>query len=451
MKKLIVFSILLATFQSCSPDHHNTFITDEVFKLYSLKGREHQVQFEAVYLTQYSQISDLQDAKLQREIKQTTKFLFGPTTHRQIAGIQKGEKIIPHIEKAYLKANRVAVPYTYRGVWLIDQEFLTRTSLIIPVPLSEKDLRTSLWQRCTDSAEDHSMWSFFWYFWDPLRAGCDHKIGKNYQEVELQIGDETPATTASYPEYRNLIQNKNGSPTMAMTFAFGYVEDVANPNPFNDQDYGMYEFQKFYRATKKIAAQLGLTETAIYQKDITAGSTRIGARFRGQQNGVQIEIKVIAAAGVDQMDIFANSYAHHHDGFFGWFGHSRVGDGFDADRFKYALRSQPEKFSVSPNYQIIYWAGCNSYSYYTLPFFQLKSDLDPTNDPHGTRKLDLISNALPSLFAFNSYNAQVLLQALLNWQNPTSYQSIINQVENYADSYGQSVLVNVLGDEDNIL
>lgn len=135
------------------------------------------------------------------------------------------------------------------------------------------------------------------------------------------------------------------------------------------------------------------------------------------------------------MDIFADSYAKKHEGFFGWFGHSRVGSGFDAEQFRRNVERHPETFSLSPDYQIIYWAGCNSYSYYTLPFFEMKAALNFEQDPNGTKKLDLISNALPSLFSFNAYNADVFLQALLNWKKPTSYQVLI--------------IVNVLGDEDN--
>jgi len=195
---------------------------------------------------------------------------------------------------------------------------------------------------------------------------------------------------------------------------------------------------------------MGFRESPLRQSDITEGRTIIGAQFTGVKSGVQIRVSIIAAAGVDQMDIFARSYAQNHESFFAWFGHSRVGAGFDADLFQEKLAHWPAKYSVSPEYQIVYWGGCNSYSYYTNPFFELKSRLNPLGDPNGTSKLDLISNTLPSLFAFNAENAHISLQVLLNWQNPTSYQKWINQIEQHARSRGFEVMVNVLGDEDNI-
>lgn len=452
--KIIFLAVLLSStlfMLGCSGSGENSYAKPkQSFGLYSKVGREHQVQFEGEYLTSIKQLDQLQPKSLISEIKSTTQFLAGPLTERHLAGIQKGAVITPHIDKAYLKNGRAMVPYTYVGVWLIHTEYLTSPTISIPVPFSIQDLKTEKWKNCTASEADHSDWDFFWYFWDPSRSGCDHQLGENYQEAQVQIGTETVPTTISYPEYKNLIQIKNGQATMAMTFAFGYVEDISNPNPFKDIDEGIVQFQKFYGQVKKQLEPLGFTEIAIYQNEITSGNTVIGARFNGIKNNVHVEVSVIAAAGIDQMDLFADSYAKKHDGFFAWFGHSRVGGGFDAYKFQQNLQENSDVFSLSLNYQIIYWAGCNSYAYYTLPFFKLKADMNPSQDSTGTKKLDIISNGLPSLFSFNAYNARVLFQALLQWEKPTSYQSIINKIESHATSQGSPVIVNVIGDEDNL-
>lgn len=442
-------AILAFNFYACSEYTYSTNADRKMDGLYAARAEERRVEFEAVYWTQATKVSQLQITSLQRDIESTTQFLFGPTTHRNLAGLQKGARIQPHLDRAYLQNNRVMIPYTYQGTWLIESSIAARGALKIPVPLSISDLKTAQWKNCTDSNDEHATWDFFWYYWDPQRYGCDHKPGKQYQEVSVVMGQMTEPTKSSYPEYQNLIRYKNGEPYLSMTFAFGYVEDVANPKPFTDFDYGMSEFQDFYRLTKKELLAKGFVEKPIYQKDITSGNIQIGVKFEGLVDGVHFEVSVIAAAGVDQMDIFTRSYAGKHDGFFGWFGHSRVGSGFDADVFARNLRFYPDEFSISSDYQLVYWAGCNSYSYYTLPFFALKAKAFPELDPQGTKKLDLISNGLPSLFDFNSYNAYVLLHALLNWDIPTSYQTIINRIEDNAKSKNYVVLVNVLGDEDN--
>ncbi|MGZ3796756.1 MAG: hypothetical protein ACXVB1_10335, partial [Pseudobdellovibrionaceae bacterium] len=421
--------------------------------LYSLNGKEYHVEFQALYRSSLRRTEDLQPESLPYEIKKTTQYLFGPLTYRNLGGIQKGEKIQPLPEKAYVQNDQVMVPYLYSGTWLLQGDIVSpdtfQDSLKLPLPYSVADLQTPLWQNCTDSQEGHNTWDFFWYYWEPRRYGCDHRLGDQYQTIIVKIGAESPQTSLSFPEYQRLIHDEEGVPTLAMTFAFGYIEDTPSPNPFQDPDDGMTQFQAFYKRVRSQLLTNGFTEQPIYQKDITVGAERIGAQFVGMKENTRIRVSVVAAAGLDPMDLFAFSYAKKHEGFFGWFGHSRVGSGFDAEQFANKLRNNPQEFSLTSDYQLVYWAGCNSYSYYTVPFFELKAKMNPQADPFGTRNLDLISNGLPSQFSFNAYNANVLFQSLLNWQTPTSYQKIVSKIENYAKASGYSVMVNVLGDEDN--
>lgn len=445
------FLILLATL-GCSQDQ-NSFVNppaNQLNPLYANAGREFKAHFQAIYRTKYKRLEDLQPGYLIDPIRQTTKFLFGPLTYRSLGGVQKGEKIIPYVEQASLQNGRVVIPYSYEGIWMIHSEKVKTSGLSLPLPYSAADLLNSNWITCTDRADDdHATPSFLWYFWDPSRFGCENQEGIDYQTIQIQFDQETEQTVKTFPEYDRMIHNINGRSIMAMTFAFGYVEDSAHPHPFKDSDAGMREFQKFYKTVQNILLPLGFREEAVLQSEITSGSERIGARFSGKIKNTEYQVTVISNAGVDQMELFAHSFAKRQEGFFGWFGHSRVGDGFDAEQFRYMLGDYPKKFSLSKEYQLVYWAGCNSYSYYTLPFFDMKAKLDSLNDPKGTRNLDIISNTLPSLFAFNASNANVLFQALINQSQKISYQNIINQIENSAQQYGYDVIVNVLGDEDN--
>jgi hypothetical protein len=218
----------------------------------------------------------------------------------------------------------------------------------------------------------------------------------------------------------------------------------------------MDQYRKFIRFMDSEAKKLKLAKSSILQSEYLNPQfpeKQIGYRYTGLMNNVKIEIKVVTSANIDQMELFAKSYAHDHDSFFSWFGHSRVGSGFDAENFASMLRYNPEYYSLSNQYQMIYWAGCNSYSYYAQPFFKqkakLSSQLGILNDSMGTQNLDIIANGLPSLFSFNADNAIIVYNALINWQNPTSYQTIVNRLEKRAASSYYTVLVNILGDEDN--
>jgi hypothetical protein len=425
--------------------------------LYSYAADEYQVTFSALAKTTHFTLDDVNSegikSKIVNDIKANVKFLFGPLTHRDIGGQKLNFVITPDWTLAKMNGDTLEVPYIYTGVWIISKKLISPNSVMnLPLPYDVAKVYTPKWLSCTDSAPDHQTESFFWYFWDPTRKGCDHKIDQEYQIITVRLGEQTVNQTESYPEYSKMIQSNGVENNLQMTFAFGYVEDAEDSFPDTDNDYGMSEFRKFVKFMDQEAKKLNLRKIEILQKEYLNHDypdKKIGYSYQGFKNNVALNIKVVAAANIDQMELFAKSYAHDHDAFFGWFGHSRVGSGFDANNFASMLRWNPEYYTLSSNYQLIYWAGCNSYSYYTLPFFDQKSALDKSVDPFGTKNLDIISNALPSLFSFNSNNAKVAYAAMINWENPTSFQTIVSTIEKNGLKSGYPVIVNVLGDEDN--
>lgn len=452
MNKL-VFTVLAILAIGCSKAKESTSISGNTENLYSLKGTERVVSFKALYQTGYTNMADFKADRFSPskwEIASTVKFLFGPLVTRDLGGPQRGEEIKILRDEAVMKNGFVFVPYDYKALWLTTKDFPVEGKLF-PLPYQSSMRNSTNWKNCGDYAEEHQTEGFFWYFWDPSRSGCDHVEGVEYQNVALHFGNETIQTTQTYPEYQRMIRTRGTKKVLQMTYGFGYVEDPANPNPFTDYDSGMYEFRNFVTAVDAMVTPMGFVRTPIMQSEYDGNANlAIGARFTGNKDGIIVEISVVASAGVDQMMLFAESYAARQEAFFAWFGHSRVGSGFDAQNFQSIVNSNPTKYALTSDYQLIYWAGCNSYSYYTLPFFDMKAALSPTLDPKGTKNLDIISNGLPSYFSVNSANAKIALKALLNWNQPTSYQTLVNEIENRSNAnMGNVVLVNVLGDEDN--
>lgn len=459
MKKVFYFlvsGISLLLLSACSPTNNNNSIapSSSSSEFYSKASREAQVSFTAVYETRYRTvgefkvIADYEKRNIQRnEIGSTLAFLFGPLTNREMGGPKRVQTVNVDWNSAQMGPNGfVQVPYIYNGTWLIENSISDQFQ--VPLALNDRTVMTPKWLNCTDSEPEHQTESFYWYFWDPNRPGCDHQLNKQYQMIDVTVTEPTQMQKQTFPEYKQLIQSAGIKNNLQMTFAFGYVEDASQPNPYSDRDPGMREFQKFIKTVRT----LKYTETPILEKEYQGAQRadqQIGSRFIGEKNGVKITINVVAAADIDQMELFAKSFAHDHDGFFGWFGHSRVGSGFDANNFKYMVDSNPKFYQIIPNYQLIYWAGCNSYSYYSTPFFKFKADINPQNDPYGTKGLDILGNGLPSLFAFNAFNATEALKAMINWEKPTSYQTLVDTIEDHATQYGTKVLVNILGDEDN--
>lgn len=414
---------------------------------------ENLVSFESWYRSEFGTLAEVEaltPVERQRlvggEIKSLFKFLFGPATRRKIGGPKGEDMVTVAWERARLVGDRVELPVRYRGVWILDGAYASREKLVLPVPRTS-ELYTERWKACGDSDPEHATPSFFWYFWDPSRIGCDHVRGVHYDEVEFTIGTATRNESLSYPEYSRMIRELNGVPTLSMTIAFGYATDRSDPNPEADMDVGANEYRTFLRSVRSWNREWKEEMIFAHQYPDTRSRLVIGRKFSARIHGVETVIKVVINAGVDQMVLFAESFAHDHDAVFAWMGHSRVGEGFDAAKFRGLLHRRPDHYSVSSDYQLIYWGGCNSYSYYTLPFFQFKAGRP--GDPHGTRDLDIIAHGLPSYFILNAVNAESVVAAVLNWPTRPSYQSILQELEESGAYVGTKLLAAVLGDEDN--
>ncbi len=426
---------------------------------YSFAGSERRVGFTHTLETEFTSLSQV-DALgaadradyINQSVRPLLKFLFGPLTHRRIGGPQRNDFVTIRWNEPRLAENgRVLLTFDYKATWIIEKSLAERGELTLPVPRSFRKLFTHEWQRCTDPSPGHATETLFWYYWDPARYGCDHIMGVQYDNVRVRIDDETPSPSTTFPEYERLFREENGHRVLKMTFAFGYVEDPVNPRPEKDADAGAAEYRAFLfmmgsRLPHLSARPIHLSE----YRNATVSDRIIGYRFEGRVNGGSVDIEVLIAAGIDQIYLFAQSFAHRHDSVFAWMGHSRVGGGFDANMFRRILERDPAYYTITDEYQIVYWGGCNSYSYYTLPFFEFKAEAFPESDPKGTRGLDILAHGLPSYFSLNSSNAEILLAAMLGYPEGKSYQQLIRELENNGSESGARLLAVVLGDEDNV-
>ncbi len=425
---------------------------------YASKGTELTASYTAYYRTTYQDLATYQalsakQKKAATPVSKVMSYLYGPLTYRILGGPSKKEGSEILWDQARMGSTGfIEVPYKYAGKWLIKNPL--PQNLVLPVPYNLSGLKTNSWLKCTDEAPSHQSEGLLWYFWDPSRPGCDHAQGQQYQMVDITFGESTAQRTDTFPEYQSLLKTDGKDNNYQMTFAFGYVEKLDDPNPDKDNDASARAYRNLATAVRRATADYRFTETPIYEKEYLGAKRpdkKIGTRIQGIKDGVQITINIVMAIDIDQIEIFAKSFAHDHDGFFAWFGHSRVGEGFAVSQLKKIMKANPEFYKLTPNYQIIYWGGCNSYSYFTTPFFNLKAEINPINDPNGTKGLDIISNGLPAIAQLSDANAKTIFAALFNWQDHLSYQQIIDRIQKNSEGFlrKETSLINVLGDEDN--
>lgn len=97
---------------------------------------------------------------------------------------------------------------------------------------------------------------------------------------------------------------------------------------------------------------------------------------------------------------------------------------------------------VPEKYLVFFMNGCDTFAYVdgTLPKARGAGGSD---DPHGTRNLEFITNALPSYFTDNIESMTGLTRSLLAADAPRSYEKIL-------ETMPQAGVVVVNGDEDNV-
>lgn len=421
---------------------------------YSKTGREHLVSFRAYYrtpLTTISELTNLDDTE-KRRIKQNLllpgfKYLFGALAWKDIGSPLETLEVAVDWQSAKLIDGRVEVPYVYRGKWILHKNYSDERYFSIPVIKNQDLVFSKNWRNCSSPLTGYQAPALFWYFWSPYRYKCDHKRGQHYEIVSVKIGAGTFNQQQTFPEYDRIIEDRK----VTMTFAFGYAQTVAYADPEIDSDAGAAEYRKFIRlldSRLNDGVQREIIKSAGYQSTPNKDKV-IGVSYTLQKEAITYQIKVVVNAGIDQMHLFAQSFAHDQDDFFGWFGHSNLGSGFDARSFEEIVQNAPHHFQISTKYQLLYWSGCNTYSYYTKPFHALKAAASGGTDKDGTKTLDIIAHGLSAYFNTNADQAYTVFKAIFEHEKRTSYQTLIDQLEQNMAMNGKPLLAVVLGDEDN--
>jgi len=268
---------------------------------------------------------------------------------------------------------------------------------------------------CTDKHHNHH--SDFWYFWDPYQEGCPI-TDTDLVTVQAEL-QPISSTLNTYPEYRQL---RDGN-LMQVTFLIGVNEN------FNYNDAGTNNFRDAFVSLQKAGFK------AILDKPRHKMLSLRNAKYTTHLNiylvkSDTVEFAQLAVNGLENSDIFLYN------------GHSGLGSYLDPKKLAEAVGKETLSLPTR-KYQILYFNGCSTYAYYNVPFFELKRTPD---DPNGTKKLDIITTGIASMFLTGAEVDVSFLTSIATDQRP-SWQTIINRIHKAEGDY--SALTHVNGDEDN--
>mgnify|MGYP006119710669 CR=1 FL=1 len=92
-------------------------------------------------------------------------------------------------------------------------------------------------------------------------------------------------------------------------------------------------------------------------------------------------------------------------------------------------------------YTLVFMNGCDTYAYIDSALNDAHAAVNP-DDPEGTRYLDIVANAMPSMFISMPEATMAILNGLLSYDNPMTYEEILDDISSYEVAL-------VTGEEDN--
>ncbi len=267
-----------------------------------------------------------------------------------------------------------------------------------------------------------------WYYYRPNQSGCS----LDDVDIVTTTATVTPSpnsTTGKYPEY-DMVWKDNELRVVAI---FGKYEDGATAS----SDAGISAFNEFVGAVK---SKLGSSELTTIPDAVPSspGVAMPDIEFHGVLDGGKTI--TINALLVDNVRTPGPAFdARYEDlsttaDFIVYNGHAGLGANIRA-------LAQKGKWT-SGQYAIVFENGCDSYAYVDSALWDAHAAVN-SDDPKGTKYLDVVINAMPAYFRSDSEATMAITSALMNPAEPKTYESIFKDIDS-------SQVVLVTGEEDNV-
>ncbi len=411
-------------------------------KLYTAaNSTEAKLEFSST--VQYETSKKPQDKTLRKVIEAQLEHIVGPMSMAELTAVPKGDHQVSNIKIISQDNETLTIGYNYSGTVVIENGVNDFYNVFLPVNPSKIYKASMVGNRnpCTD--EHYQTEGDFWYFWSPNRPGCKLKIGRDYNIIKAKI-TRILNSQKTYPEYQNLPDEK-GNITIHILFGMDDPSLSRNPLTSNDINAANYRTFRNYLLSKGFLSTIWNEAQVRSIAKTQDGTTPFVETI--QKNKIVYRF-FFAPTGIDE-----DSLAFH------WFykdaiekssimiyeGHSGLGGHLDLDSIEENLGTKIQ-FNTK-RYQIFFFDSCTSYRYYNQMYFDRKVS---TNDPKGTKKLDIFTNGLATTFDSMPRSSIALQTAIdksldfaINAIGFVSYQTLAKQID--SDN-----LFGINGDEDNV-
>ena len=377
---------------------------------------------------QYESSRTPQEKTLRTVIESQLDHIVGPMSLAQYTAVPKGDHVVTDVKVISKNGTTLTIGYKYSGTIVLQNGPKDTYPIYLPVNPATIYATAMVGTKnpCTD--DHYQTEGDFWYFWSPSREGCTLKEGKDYNIINAKI-KRFVNSKLTYPEYQNL-PDENGNITVHVLF--GMDDPTLNRNPLNSTDINAGN----YRTFRNYLIKNGYTAKTWSDAEVNAiAKTLDGAApfVETIQKGKLVYRFFYGPTGIDEEALGFHWFykdALENASIMMYEGHSGLGGHLDLDSIESNLG---ETINFSKRYQIYFFDSCTSYRYYNTAYFARKIT---AADPKGTKKLDIFTNGLSTLFDAMPAASEALAVALEKALNLAkdgktfvSYQTLAKQID----------------------
>ncbi len=267
-----------------------------------------------------------------------------------------------------------------------------------------------------------------WYYYRPNSSRCD-LADEDVVRIPVTASISEVNTTGKYPEYHKVWEDD----ALQVVAVFGKYKDGATSG-----DAGINAYNRFLIEARRALEITGDVTTEPADLPLNPGVDVPDVTFRADLgDGKTVEIVALLVDNVRTAGVeFDRRYAEltPRADLIVYNGHAGLGSN---------IRAMASKGAWEPGqYSMIFMNGCDTYAYVDSALTDARAAINP-DDPVGTKYVDILTNAMPSFFREMSNSTMALIRALLEADEPRTYEQI------FADIDDDEVVI-VSGEHDNV-
>jgi len=270
-----------------------------------------------------------------------------------------------------------------------------------------------------------------WYYFRPSRSGC--KLAEaDILTTTASVNVSTINTTGKFPEYTKIWEDQR----LEVVAVFGKFEDGATTS----EDAGIDAYDEFVRTVKQDMGAYGAVTTVPAQIPSEPGVANPDVELTvGLPGGRTMHVVALLTDNITR-GLSEPAFRARYEALssradlIAYNGHAGLGQNIRA-------LARNGKW-VKGQYLIMFQNGCDTFAYVDSALNDAHAAVN-SDDPKGTKYLDIVNNGMPAFFANMADSTMAITRGLLAYDEPKTYEQIFKNISS-------SQVVMVTGEEDNV-